>query len=134
MFARPPILVVAALVTASAAPIAAPTAAQSPPARSPAPVAAPVLPFGQTFPPGAEVLSVDGEPLGRLVEVETRAGGERILHIRRADGSMTTAPAIVASRGERAVVLDWTRAEFDSEAMAASAPTGLPPPPTPPLL
>ena len=135
MFARLPVPVVAALAMASAAPIAAPVAAQSPPAGSPAPVTAPALPFGQTFPPGAEVLSVDGEPLGRLVEVETRAGGERILHIRRADGSMTTAPAIVASRGERAVVLDWTRAEFDSEAMAAAAaPTGLPPSPTPPLL
>lgn len=118
MFARIPVLLVAAVTAASATPVAA----QSPPVQSPAPVAAPVPPFGQTFPPGAEVLSVDGEPLGRLTEVETRAGGERILHIRRADGSMTTAPAIVASRGERAVVLDWTRLEFESEAMTASAP------------
>ena len=118
MFARIPVLLVAAVTAASATPVAA----QSPPVQSPAPVAAPVPPFRQTFPPGAEVLSVDGESLGRLTEVETRAGGERILHIRRADGSMTTAPAIVASRGERAVVLDWTRVEFESEAMTASAP------------
>ena len=123
MFARIPVLLVAAVTVASTTPVAA----QSPPVQSPAPVAAPVLPFGQTFPPGSEVLSVDGEPLGRLTEVETRPGGERILHIRRTDGSMTTAPAIVASRGERAVVLDWTRTEFESEAMTASAP-GLPSP------
>ena len=79
------------------------------------------------------MLSVDGEPLGRLIEVETRAGGERILHIRRADGSTTTAPAIVASRGERAIVLDWTRAEFESEAMTAPAPGLATTPPSPRL-
>ncbi|HZW16266.1 MAG TPA: hypothetical protein VFF66_08435 [Brevundimonas sp.] len=131
MFARLPLLLAGAVAMAPTAPIAA----QSPPAAPPAPVAAPVLPFGQTFPPGAEVLSVDGEPLGRLAEVETRAGGERILHIRRSDGSMTTAPAIVASRGERAVVLEWTRTEFEAEAMTATAaPTGLPPASTLPRL
>ena len=129
MSARIPVLLIAAVAVASAGLVAA----QIPPAPSPAPVAAPVLPFGQTFPPGAEVLSIDGEPLGRLTEVETRAGGERILHIRRADGSTTTAPAIVASRGERAVVLDWTRAEFESEAMTAPAPGLATTPPSPRL-
>jgi len=131
MFARTPVLLVIAVAVTSAAPVAAQAVAGQPPA----PVAAQAAPFEQTFPSGAEVLSVDGESLGRLAEVEMRAGGERILHIRRADGSMTTAPAIVASRGERAVVLDWTRAEFESGAMtAAGPPTGLPPSPTPPLL
>lgn len=97
--------------------------AQTPPVTSPAPVAGPAPVPEQTFPAGAEVLSVDGEPLGVLARVETRSGGERILHIRRADGSTTTAPAIMASRGERAVVLDWTRAEFESgAAMAQAAP------------
>jgi hypothetical protein len=50
---------------------------------------------------------------------------------------MTTAPAVMASRGERAVVLEWTRAEFESGAAMvqasppeAAAPAG----PTPPDL
>jgi hypothetical protein len=74
------------------------------------------------------VLSVDGEPLGVLAAVETRPGGERILHIRRTDGSMTAAPASVASRGERAVVLDWTRAEFEASAVTAPPDPGSAPP------
>ena len=115
MFARYAVLPVAAALA-----VAAPAAAQTPPDRPPSPFAPAPL-AGQTFPQGVEVLSVDGERLGQLAEVETRAAGERILHIRRADGSMTTAPAIVASRGERAVVLDWTRAEFESAAPAGAA-------------
>ena len=59
------------------------------------------------------MLSVDGEPLGVLAYVDA-LGGERLLHIRRPDGTVTTAPAVVASRGERAVVLEWTRAEFEN--------------------
>lgn len=103
--------------------IAAPAAAQTPPDPSTAPVAGPAPVAGQTFPVGREVLSVDGEALGVLARVETRPGGERMLHIRRTDGSMTTAPAVMASRGERAVVLEWTRAEFESgAAMAQTAP------------
>lgn len=129
MFARTPALLVAAAVVASASPVTA----QAPAGQSPAPVVA--SPSGQTFPPGSEVLSVDGELLGVLILVETRPGGERILHIRRAEGSMTTAPAIVASRGERAVVLDWTRAEFESAATtAATGPVSPSPSPTPPAL
>ena len=129
MSARIAILLVAAAALSSAAS----TAAQIPPGPSPGPVAATAPSFGETFPPGAEVLSVDGEPLGRLAEVETRAGGERILHIRRADGSMTSAPAVVASRGERAIVLEWTRTEFESvPAPATGDPAGLTA--TPPLL
>lgn len=127
MFARHAVFPVAAALAA-----AAPVAAQTPPDRSPSPFA-PTPPFAQTFPPGVEVLSVDGEQLGRLAEVETRPAGERILHIRRADGSMTTAPAIVASRGERAVVLDWTRAEFESAATTV-APGPVSRSPTPPVL
>jgi hypothetical protein len=103
---------------------------QTPP--KPSPVAAPPLAAAPSFPAGAEVLSVDGEPLGVLARVEHRPGGERILHIRRTDGSMTTAPATVASRGERAVVLEWTRAEFDSPGaavVAATPPTEPSPPP-----
>jgi hypothetical protein len=126
MFAKSSVLLVA-IALASAPPVAA----QTTPTQPPALVAAP--PSGETFPPGAEVLSVDGEPLGRLAEVETRPDGERILHIRRADGSMSTAPAIVASRGERAVVLEWTRAEFESAATTASV-TPTDPVPTPPRL
>lgn len=110
-----------------------PAAAQIAPTPSRlAPFAAPVA--GQTFPPGVEVLSVDGQPLGVLARVETRAGGERILHIRRPDGSVTTAPAIVASRGERAVVLDWTRAEFEAPAAAETASADAAASPTPPTL
>jgi len=128
MFAKTPVLLAAA-VLASASPVAA----QAPAGQSPPPIDAP--PSGQTFPPGAEVLSVDGERLGVLILVETRPGGERILHIRRAEGSMTTAPAIVASRGERAVVLDWTRAEFESAATTvATGPASPTPSPTPPVL
>lgn len=127
MFARTRVPLAAAIALAWAAP----AAAQTPPDQSPAPVAAPAVPSGQTFPSGAEVLSVDGEPLGVLTLVETRPGGERILHIRRADGSTTTAPAIVASRGERAVVLEWTRAEWEAAAITAAAapPAGPSPPP-----
>lgn len=107
-----PVLLIAAGCLA-----AAPAAAQSPPAgqRPPAPAAAPP----PAFPPGAEVLSVEGEPLGVLVRIETRADGERILHIRRPDGTLTWAPSVVASRGERAVVLEWTRAEFEAGQAAA---------------
>lgn len=125
MFAKSFLL--AAVVLASAPPAVAQTTPDEPPAPAPLPPAA------ETFPPGAEVLSVDGEPLGRLTEVETRPGGERILHIRRTDGSMTMAPAVVASRGERAVVLEWTRAEFESAATTAAA-TPVGPVPAPPLL
>ncbi|CAN7343834.1 hypothetical protein [Brevundimonas sp. LjRoot202] len=128
MFAQTPVLLAAAVVAS-----ASPVVAQAPAGQSPALVAAPLS--GQTFPPGAEVLSVDGELLGVLILVETRPGGERILHIRRAEGSMTTAPAIVASRGERAVVLDWTRAEFESAATTVGAGLAGPSPaPTPPAL
>lgn len=128
MFAKTPVLL-ATVVVASASPVAA----QAPAGQSPAPVVAP--PSAQTFPPGSDVLSVDGELLGVLILVETRPGGERILHIRRAEGSMTTTPAIVASRGERAVVLDWTRAEFESAATTAATGSASPSPsPTPPVL
>lgn len=104
----------------------APAMAQTPPA--PAPFAAPAP--GQAFPIGVEVLSVDGERLGVLARLETRPGGERILHIRRPDGSVTTAPAVVAFRGERAVILDWTRAEADDPEVTepdASAASTVPP-------
>ncbi|HYC68227.1 hypothetical protein [Brevundimonas sp.] len=110
------------LVFASAAAFSGSPAAQDP--TSPPPpihVPAAVQPAGQVFPPGAEVLSVEGEPLGVLTRVETRPAGERILHIRRPDGSMTAAPASVASRGERAVVLDWTRSEFEASAATPTA-------------
>lgn len=108
--------------------IAIPAAAQTPPAQTPPPVAGPAPVAGQTFRAGAEVLSVDGEPLGVLARIETRPGGERILHIRRTDGSMTTAPAVMAFRGERAVVLEWTQAEFESgAAMAEASPESAPP-------
>ena len=99
--------------------LAVPAVSQTPP--SPAPLASPAPVAVLTFPVGAEVLGVDGEPLGVLARVETRAGGEQILHIRRTDGSMTTAPAVMASRGERAIVLEWTRAEFESGAAMARA-------------
>lgn len=130
MFVKTPVLLAAVAALASAAP----AVAQTPPNPSPAPVAAPAPAAGQAFQPGAEVLSVEGEPLGVLAGVETLSGGERILHIRRADGSMTTAPAIVASRGERAVVLEWTRTEFDSAALTAAAPASAAASPTPPAL
>lgn len=115
------VLLLAVAGLAAASPAAAQIAPAPSPAPTPPPFAAPVA--GQTFPPGVEVLSVDGQPLGVLARVETRPGGERILHIRRPDGSVTTAPAVVASRGERAVVLEWTRAEFDAPATAAASPT-----------
>ena len=125
MFARP--LLIAAVLT-SAAPVAAQTLApQIPPPAPPSPVAAPAP--AQAFPSGAEVLSVDGEALGVLARVEIGPDGEGILHIRRPDGSMTAAPAAVASRGERAVVLDWTRAEFETSATPAAAASAPIPPP-----
>ena len=96
--------------------VAAPAAAQDPAGKAPAsaPRADPApAASGPDFPAGAEVLSVDGEPLGVLAYVGA-LGGERLLHIRRPDGTVTTAPAVVASRGERAVVLEWTRAEFEN--------------------
>ena len=112
------------LGAAGALSLAGPVAAQDPAIRLPpasASASTPAPPVGPAFPSGAEVLSVDGEALGVLAGVETRPGGERILHIRRTDGSMTAAPASVASRGERAIVLEWTRAEF--EASVATAPS-----------
>lgn len=102
--------------------VAAPAAAQDPPGKAPvSPPRADPAPAAPRidFPAGAEVLSVDGEPLGVLAYVDA-LGGERLLHIRRPDGRVTTAPAVVASRGERAVVLDWTRAEFDNPPQAAA--------------
>lgn len=111
MSAGSPIL----LLAAGALAVAGSAAAQIPP---PAAVASPAPAAAPAFPPGAEVLSVEGESLGVLAGVETRPGGERILHIRRADGSMTTAPAVVAFRGERAVILDWTAAEARADATA----------------
>ena len=84
--------------------VAAPAAAQDPAGKAPAsaPRADPApAASGPDFPAGAEVLSVDGEPLGVLAYVDA-LGGERLLHIRRPDGTGTTAPAVVASRGERA--------------------------------
>ncbi|MBX9460778.1 MAG: hypothetical protein KL785_06425 [Brevundimonas sp.] len=101
--------------------MAVPAAAQTPPVQTPAPVVGPAPHPEQTFPVGRDVLSVDGEPLGVLARVEARPGGEWILHIRRTDGSMTTAPAVMASRGERAVVLEWTRAEFEAGAAMVQA-------------
>ena len=122
------------LGAAGALSFAGPVAPQAPvgqPAPSPMPASVAAPPVAPAFPSGSEVLSVDGEPLGVLAEVETRSGGERILHIRRTDGSMTAAPASVASRGERAVVLEWTRAEFDNsattDAAAAASPSPIPP-------
>lgn len=83
------------------------------PPPAPTPSALPVM-ADQTFLPGVDVLSVDGERLGVLAGVEAGPGGERMLHIRRDDGSVMTAPATVASRGERAIILAWTQAEFES--------------------
>lgn len=112
-----------------------PAAAQIAPAPLSAPSAAPFAPApAQVFPPGAEVLSVDGQPLGVLARVEIREGGERILHIRRPDGSVTTAPAVVASLGERAVVLEWTRAEFEAPAPAEAVPAEVAASSAPPTL
>lgn len=116
MFSQTILLLGAAGALSFAGPVAAQDPVVRPPA--PAPLSVPAPPASPTFPSGAEVLSVDGDPLGVLAEVEARPGGERILHIRRTDGSMTQAPASVASRGERAVVLDWTRAEFEEAATA----------------
>jgi len=82
-----------------------PPPAPAPPVSAPAP--------GGPFPTGAEVLSVDGEPLGVLAYVET-LDGEAMLHIRKPDGTVVMAPSGVASRGERAVVLEWTRAQFEA--------------------
>lgn len=121
------------LLLAATAASAGQVAAQDP--TTPPPelrVPAAVQPAGQVFPPGVEVLSVDGEPLGVLARVETRPAGERILHIRGSDGSMTAAPASVASRGERAVVLDWTRSEFEASAATPPADSAAASP-TPPL-
>ena len=123
------------MLAAGGAALAAPVAAQTPPVSPPAPAAAaPAPPPAQVFPSGAEVLSVEGEPLGVLASVELRPGGEQILHIRRSDGSVTTVPAVVASRGERAVVLEWTREEFESGAGAATAAAHAPDASIPPAL
>lgn len=117
------ILLVAALAlsgVANAQEPANPTASPAGPAQAVAPPA-PVA--GDAFRAGAEVLSVDGEPLGVLAYVDTLEG-ERTLHIRRSDGTLTTVPSTVASQGERAVVLEWTRAEFEtpSRPVAPSVP------------
>ena len=111
-----------AVALSFSAPATAQDSGQTPPAAPAAPAPAP-----GDFPAGAEVLSVDGEPLGVLAFVDA-LGGERLLHIRRPDGTVTTAPSIIATRGERAVVLEWTRAEFENPGSRASAP---PEPPTP---
>lgn len=123
------VLLLAAAGLAATSPAAAQVAPAPIPASPPAAFTAPVP--GPAFPPGADVLSVDGQTLGVLARVETREGGERILHIRRPDGTVTTAPAVLASLGERAVVLEWTRAEF--EAPAAAVPADIAASPTPPI-
>ena len=109
------------LLFAAGALIAGPAAAQMPPGQTPPAQALAAAP-APAFPAGAEVLSVEGEPLGVLARIETRADGERILHIRRPDGTLTWAPSVVASRGERAVVLEWTRAQFEAGQAADPAP------------
>jgi len=116
------------LLVAAGAVFAGPVLAQTPPPGPPPSVAR----TGPAFPPGAEVLSVEGEPLGVLDRIETRLDGERILHIRRADGTLTSAPAAVASRGERAVVLEWTRAEFEAGQAAPTPPVEVAATPIPP--
>ncbi|WP_298743317.1 hypothetical protein [uncultured Brevundimonas sp.] len=119
------------LVTAAGLAATAPVAAQTAPPPAPAPIEV----AEPAFPAGTEVLSVDGEPLGVLSHVEVRPAGERILHIRRPDGVTTAAPAVVASRGERAIVLEWTRAEFESGGgPAATAPVEAAEAPRPPPL
>lgn len=122
MTCNPVLLMAVGLLAATPAP------AQTPPpgpGQTPPPAAPPA------FPPGAEVLSVEGEPLGVLGSVEVRPGGERLLHIRRADGSTGVAPSVVASRGERAVVLDWTRAEFEAGQTTAPPPAEIAATPAP---
>lgn len=126
------VLLLAAAGLAATSPAAAQVAPAPIPASPPAAFTAPVP--GPAFPPGADVLSVDGQTLGVLARVETREGGERILHIRRPDGKVTTAPAVLASLGERAVVLEWTRAEFEAPAAAVPAvPADIAASPTPPI-
>ncbi len=120
-----PVLLLAALA-------AGPAAAQVPPPGQSPPASAVAATPPPAFPPGVEVLSVEGEPLGVLARVESRADGERILHIRRPDGSLTWAPSVVASRGERAVVLDWTRAEFEAGQTSEPPPAEVAAAPTPP--
>ena len=105
---------------------ALPPATSQDAAAPPAPMAVVAPASDQSFPAGAEVLAVDGEPLGVLARVETTPGGERILHIRRPDGTTATAPATVASRGERAIVIEWSRAEFETPPVAP-APDAPPP-------
>jgi C-terminal processing protease CtpA/Prc len=101
--------------------------AQDPAGPTPAPAASPPAPVaGESFRAGAEVLSIDGEPLGVLAYVDTLEG-ERMLHIRRPDGTVITVPSTVASQGERAVVLEWSRTEFETPSGSAGSP--IPPSP-----
>lgn len=117
------LLVIGALALAGAGSAQAPAGPTRAPAASPpAPVA------GDAFRAGAEVLSIDGEPLGVLAYVDTLEG-ERMLHIRRPDGTVITVPSTVASQGERAVVLEWSRAEFENPSRPASTTPVSPSPP-----
>lgn len=122
------LLVPAAIIVSAALP----ASAQQAPAPAAAPLqtaAAPPTPVvADGFRAGSEVLSVDGEPLGELAYVYT-LDGEPVLHIRRSDGTVATAPAAVASQGERAVVLEWTRAEFENPARKVVAPEPVAPTP-----
>lgn len=114
------------LLVISALALAGPVGAQDP---GPTPAAGPPTPVaGDVFRAGAEVLSIDGEPLGVVAYVDT-LDGERMLHIRRADGTVDTAPSTVASQGERAVVLEWSREEFENPSRAPASPTPVPPSP-----
>lgn len=115
------------LLVISALAWAGPAGAQDP--TGPAPAAEPPTPVaGDVFRAGAEVLSIDGEPLGVVAYVDTLEG-ERMLHIRRPDGTVDTVPSTVASQGERAVVLEWSRAEFENPSRPPPSPTPVPPSP-----
>ena len=114
------------LLVISALALAGPVGAQDP---GPTPAAGPPTPVaGDVFRAGAEVLSIDGEPLGVVAYVDTLEG-ERMLHIRRPDGTVDTVPSTVASQGERAVVLEWSRAEFENPSRPPPSPTPVPPSP-----
>lgn len=116
------------LLVISALALAGPVGAQDP-AGPAAPAASPPSPVaGDVFRAGAEVLSIDGEPLGVLAYVDMLEG-ERMLHIRRPDGTVITVPSTVASQGERAVVLEWSRAEFENPSRPASTTPVSPSPP-----
>lgn len=109
---------------------AAPSLAQDAP---PAPSTQAAPPASVTVQPGSTVKGEGGVELGTLQGVRTNAAGEQELEVRGADGQLRAVPLGGLQQDGDALVVAWSKAQFDaSAAIQPSAPPAAEPNPTPP--